>query len=69
MPLRLTFERRATYIMPAELTEPLPEWQLPFRALAEERRLPPDIHTIFVRTREFLERTPPTREASSTQHD
>jgi hypothetical protein len=67
--LRLTFERKATHIMPAELTEPPPEWQLPFRALPEECGLPPDLHTIFVRTREFLERTPPTREASSTQHE
>jgi hypothetical protein len=54
--LHLTFERRATHVMPAELTAPPSEWQAPFQALAEECGLPPDIAAVFVRVREFLDR-------------
>ena len=54
--LRLTFERRATHLMPAELAAPPLEWQLPFQALAEECGLPPDIATVFAGVREFLEK-------------
>jgi len=53
--LRLTFERRATHTMPAELAAPPLEWQLPFQALAEECGLPTDIATVFRRVRDFLE--------------
>jgi hypothetical protein len=52
--LRLTFERRATHLMPAELAAPPSEWQLPFQALAEECGLPPDIATVFAGVREFV---------------
>ena len=54
--LRLTFERRATHLMPAELAAPPSEWQLPFQALAEECGLPTDIAAVFERVREFLEK-------------
>jgi len=54
--LRLTFERRATHVMPTVLAAPPSEWQLPFQALAEECGLPPDIATVFARVREFLEK-------------
>lgn len=54
--LRLTFERRATHVMPAELAAPPTEWQLPFQALAEECGLPNDIATVFETVREFLEK-------------
>jgi hypothetical protein len=54
--LRLTFERRATHLMTAELAAPPSEWQLPFQALAEECGLPTDIATVFERVREFLEK-------------
>jgi hypothetical protein len=54
--LRLTFERRATHVMPAELAAPPTEWQLPFQALAEECGLPNDIATVFGTVREFLEK-------------
>ena len=54
--LRLTFERRATHMMPAELAPPPLEWQRTFQALAEECGLPPDIGTVFGRVREFLEK-------------
>jgi hypothetical protein len=54
--LHLTFERRATHMIPAELAAPPSEWQLPFQALAEECELPRDIATVFARIRDFLER-------------
>jgi len=54
--LHLTFERRATHMIPAELAAPPSEWQLPFQALAEECELPPDIVTVFAGVRDFLER-------------
>lgn len=66
--LHLTFERRATHVIPAELAAPPSEWQAPFQALAEECGLPPDIGTVFARVREFLERMWATGEAS-TQHE
>ena len=66
--LHLTFARRATHAMPAELTAPPTEWQAPFQALAEECGLPPDIATVFVRVRDFVDRTRVAREAS-TQHE
>ena len=54
--LRLTFERRATHLMPAELAAPPSEWQLPFQVLTEECGLPTDIATVFEKVREFLEK-------------
>ena len=38
--LRLTFERRGTHDLPASLIPPPADWQIPFRALAEECGLP-----------------------------
>jgi nucleotidyltransferase AbiEii toxin of type IV toxin-antitoxin system len=66
--LRLTFERRATHLMPAELAAPPSEWQLPFQALAEECGLPTDIATVFERVREFLEKVL-AREGGVTQYE
>jgi len=54
--LRLTFERRATHVMPTVLAAPPSEWQHPFQALAEECDVPPDIATVFARVREFFEK-------------
>lgn len=54
--LRLTFERRATHPMPAELAAPPSDWQPPFQALAEECGLSPNIATVFARVREFVEK-------------
>jgi hypothetical protein len=64
--LRLTFERRGTHLMPAELAAPPPEWRLPFQALAEECGLPPDIATVFAGVREFLEKVLAGRSEAST---
>jgi hypothetical protein len=66
--LRLTFERRATHMMPAELVAPPSEWRPPFQALAEECGLPPDIATVFARVREFLERVRASQ-GGATQHE
>ena len=67
--LRLTFERRATHMMPAELGAPPSEWQLPFQALAEECGLPPDISTVFASVREFLEKVLSSRKEASPQYE
>jgi hypothetical protein len=64
--LRLTFERRGTHLMPAELPAPPSEWRLPFQALAEECVLPPDIATVFAGVREFLEKVLAGRSEAST---
>ena len=53
--LHLTFERRGTHPLPTNLIAPPPEWQIPFRALAEECGLLPDLAVVFERVREFLE--------------
>jgi len=52
--LHLTFERRATHSLPASLVPPPVEWQVPFRALAEESRLPGDLAAVFADVQEFL---------------
>ena len=52
--LRVTFERRATHTMLAELAGPPLEWQLPFQVLAEECGLPTNIAHVFGKVREFL---------------
>jgi hypothetical protein len=53
--LRLTFERRGTHDLPAGLVPPPADWQVPFRALAEECGLPADIAAVFAGVREFFE--------------
>jgi len=53
--LHLTFDRRRTHILPTTLSVPPPEWQTPFRALAEECGLQTDIAEVFDNVREFLE--------------
>ena len=53
--LRLTFERRGTHDLPADLIPPPADWQIPFRALAEECGLPADVAAVFAGVQEFLE--------------
>ena len=53
--LHLTFDRRRTHALPTSLSVPPPEWQTPFRALAEEGGLQTDIAAVFDNVREFLE--------------
>jgi hypothetical protein len=53
--LRLTFERRGTHDLPAGLIPPPADWQIPFRALAEECGLPADVAAVFAGVQEFLE--------------
>jgi hypothetical protein len=45
--LRLTFERRGTHDLPLELLPPPADWQVPFRALAQECGLSADIAAVF----------------------
>ncbi len=53
--LHLTFDRRGTHALPTNLSVPPPDWQTPFRALAEECGLQTDIAAVFDNMREFLE--------------
>ena len=53
--LHLTFDRRGTHALPTSLSVPPPDWQTPFRALAEECELQTDIAAVFDNVREFLE--------------
>jgi Nucleotidyl transferase AbiEii toxin, Type IV TA system len=53
--LHLTFERRGTHDLPASLVPPPTDWQVPFRALAEECRLSGDLAAVFAEVREFLD--------------
>ena len=53
--LRLTFERRGTHDLPASLTPPPADWQVPFHALAEECGLPTDVAEVFAGVQEFVE--------------
>jgi hypothetical protein len=53
--LHLTFERRGTHDLPASLLAPPADWQIPFRALAEECRLPGDLAAVFAQIEEFLD--------------
>ena len=53
--LRLTFESRGTHDLPAGVVPPPADWQVPFRALAEECGLPADIAAVFAGVREFFE--------------
>ena len=53
--LRLTFERRGTHDLPASLTPPPADWQVPFQALAEECGLPTDVAEVFAGVQKFVE--------------
>ena len=53
--LRLTFERRGTHDLPANLVPPPADWQVPFHALAEECGLPTDVAAVFAGVQEFVE--------------
>jgi Nucleotidyl transferase AbiEii toxin, Type IV TA system len=53
--LRLTFERRGTHELPADLLPPPADWNTPFRALAEECGLSTDVAAVFAGLQEFLE--------------
>ncbi len=53
--LRLTFQRRATHEMPSALVPPPPEWQAPFRAVAQECGLPTDLATVFTVVQAYVE--------------
>ena len=53
--LRLTFERRGTHNLPANLVPPPADWQMPFHALAEECGLPTDVAAVFAGVQEFVE--------------
>jgi len=53
--LRLTFDRRGTHDLPAELVPPPADWQVPFEALTEECGLPADVAAVFAGVREFFE--------------
>jgi hypothetical protein len=53
--LQLTFEIRGTHDLPASLTQPPADWQIPFQTLAEECRLATDLATVFVEVQEFLD--------------
>lgn len=54
--LRLTFERRGTHDLPADLLPPPADWTIPFQALAEECGLSTDVAAVFAGVREFLEK-------------
>jgi hypothetical protein len=53
--LRLTFERRGTHDLPANLVPPPADWQVPFHALAEECGLPTDVAAVFAGVQKFVE--------------
>lgn len=51
--LRRTFERRATHELPTGLAPPPPEWEKPFRAMAEECELEIECQAAFEIVRRF----------------
>ena len=53
--LQLTFDRRGTHDLPAELAPPPTDWQIPFRALAEECGLPTEVTAVFATVQRFLD--------------
>lgn len=53
--LRLTVERRGTHNLPASLVPPPADWQVPFRALAEECGLTIDVAAVFAGVQVFVE--------------
>ena len=52
--LQVTFERRRTYDLPADLAPPPAAWRLPFEAFAKECGLQHDFETVFAGVRAFL---------------
>jgi hypothetical protein len=52
--LQLTFERRRTHELPASLVPPPADWQIPFRALADECRIASDIDAVYAVVHGFL---------------
>ena len=52
--LRLTFDRRRTHELQAELPSPPADWQRPFEALAQECGLPNDIAEVFANVKRYL---------------
>ena len=59
--LRLTFERRGTHDLPANLVPPPADWQIPFHALAEGCRFPTDVAGVFAGVQKFVEEVLPLR--------
>lgn len=53
--LHLTFERRGAHDLPVALVTPPMDWQIPFRALAEECGLPTDVAAVFATVQQFLD--------------
>jgi hypothetical protein len=53
--LCLTFERRGTHDLPAILVAPPSDWQVAFRAMAEECGIPTDVAAVFAGVQEYLE--------------
>ena len=53
--LQLTFDRRGTHDLPAELVPPPTDWQIPFRVLAEECGLPTEVTAVFGTVQRFLD--------------
>ncbi|HEY6344068.1 MAG TPA: nucleotidyl transferase AbiEii/AbiGii toxin family protein [Bryobacteraceae bacterium] len=53
--LHLIFERRGTHELPTSLIPPPADWQIPFRALAEECGLGGDLAEVFAEVQEFLD--------------
>ena len=53
--LHLTLERRGTHDLPANLFPPPADWQVRFRALAEECRLPDDLAAVLAEVQGFLD--------------
>ena len=53
--LRLTFNRRESHELPAELLPPPAKWQIPFQALAEECKLPTDAAEVFAGVHKYYQ--------------
>ena len=54
--LHVTFERRKTHALPAELPPPPADWHGPFRTLAAECAMPADMDSVFTEVRAFFTR-------------
>ncbi len=53
--LRATFDARASHLMPAKLPPPPPEWRTPYRRMAGEVGLDPDVAVGYEQARGFLD--------------